>query len=463
MRWALRYQLLIPATLLLIWGVVSLGNRQASRQIEQLDEREDRKAWEVAQSLSADLPTALEQLPRLREENAGWDFAVFNGSELAFSTLKLGRREQQQIGMLPFDLEHDQRDCVVRVSGRWYWVSSFALDRWPPNYRFTAFYSGEHAETLDLQIKQRANLLTTAVGALILAGAWIISRRLSGRVIKIQQQVEKIARGDARHPLDERGSDEISQLARSVNELAGQLDAVKQQIQTAERSRVHSQIAGGVAHELRNGIHAARLSLEVFEENPNSIEMLHNAHAQLQSTEILVKRLLEASRHHKAEYRPVELQSLAQSVIEMVSPLCIHAEVDFESSVVLSSVRSVNDEAMRAALVNLCINGLEAAGRGGSLVLRIWEREQRYIRIEVEDSGPGPSPEIAATMFDPFITTKPEGVGLGLVLVRDAARQEGGAVFWRRENCRTIFALELPPLTPVAENELILVDSIVSR
>ena len=64
--------------------------------------------------------------------------------------------------------------------------------------------------------------------------------------------------------------------------------------------------------------------------------------------------------------------------------------------------------------------------------------------VEVSDSGPGPPGDIAAKLFQPFVTGKPEGVGLGLTVAMQVAEAHGGRVDWRREADRTCFRIELP-------------------
>src|SRR5262249_31585382 len=64
--------------------------------------------------------------------------------------------------------------------------------------------------------------------------------------------------------------------------------------------------------------------------------------------------------------------------------------------------------------------------------------------LEVWDTGPGPAPEVAERLFEPFVTGKPEGVGLGLAVARQVAEAHGGAITWTREGGRTCFRVELP-------------------
>jgi nitrogen-specific signal transduction histidine kinase len=71
--------------------------------------------------------------------------------------------------------------------------------------------------------------------------------------------------------------------------------------------------------------------------------------------------------------------------------------------------------------------------------------------MTVYDSGPGPSPEVAERLFEPFVTGKPEGVGLGLAVARQIAEAHGGCICWRRDEGRTCFRVELP-LAPIGKS-----------
>jgi signal transduction histidine kinase len=91
---------------------------------------------------------------------------------------------------------------------------------------------------------------------------------------------------------------------------------------------------------------------------------------------------------------------------------------------------------------NVIGNAVEAAGPGGSASVSL-ELTATGIIVEVADTGPGPPEGIAAKLFEPFVTGKEEGIGLGLAVARQAAAAHGGTVTWQREGGKTLFRITL--------------------
>ena len=128
-------------------------------------------------------------------------------------------------------------------------------------------------------------------------------------------------------------------------------------------------------------------------------------------------------------------------------------------------------DGFRTAVLNLSLNALEAAGEGGRVeIVVLPEREsnedelpaesasdnrlyQRAIAVEVRDSGDGPASEISDSLFEPFVTSKPEGVGLGLALAKSAAETAGGKLSWERRDGLTVFRFSVPAQQVAAKLE----------
>ena len=92
---------------------------------------------------------------------------------------------------------------------------------------------------------------------------------------------------------------------------------------------------------------------------------------------------------------------------------------------------------------NLIANAVDAVGTGGTVTVDL-HREGNSAVVDVSDTGPGPSPDVARRLFEPFVTGKPEGIGLGLAVARHAVEAHNGNITWKRENGCTTFRVEMP-------------------
>src|SRR5262249_56123791 len=95
--------------------------------------------------------------------------------------------------------------------------------------------------------------------------------------------------------------------------------------------------------------------------------------------------------------------------------------------------------------LNVLTNAMEAAGPGGTVEAELRVRANSA-KVSISDSGPGPAPDLAARLFEPFVTGKPEGVGLGLAVARQVVEAHGGAIGWRPGHAPPPF--QTPPPLP---------------
>ncbi len=167
-------------------------------------------------------------------------------------------------------------------------------------------------------------------------------------------------------------------------------------------------------------------------------ESLDVALRQLSLTEEQVRGFLSLG---KPEQQPPVAQPLSRIVAEvdrLVAPAARHGHVAWECEPPAADddPTVANAHSVRAGLLNLVLNGVQAAGSGGSTqptgsggrVRLSTERIGRHVQIHVADSGSGPPESLRSSMFEPFITSKPEGIGLGLALAKAAAEEHGGSL-----------------------------------
>ena len=187
----------------------------------------------------------------------------------------------------------------------------------------------------------------------------------------------------------------------------------------------------------------------------NALEHLGMAQANLRHAH----RFLDLGRAGKLRKEPCSLQGLIGEVVGLLTPQCRHGRIDLRWQPPPGEVTLTGDAGQLGQLfLNVISNGVEAAGPGGwveirlqisDLRLQIAQNQSAIVNlksaiIEVTDSGPGPPADVAARLFEPFVTGKPEGVGLGLAVARQVAEAHGGSLTWARPDGRTCFRIELP-------------------
>lgn len=308
-----------------------------------------------------------------------------------------------------------------------------------------------HAETAWRQARWEAVWPPLAIGGVTLLVMLLLSaalaQRLSRRFQTIQQLFARLADGKFDHAPATAPRDEVYELTLSANQLSDQLATMRDQISRTERLRLLAQLASGLAHQLRNAVTGAKMAIQLHQrrcrEQVND-ESLSVALRQLAITEEQIKGLLTLGRRDEYCASGGRLETVLDEIEMLLQPICEHARVTLQCNRTAGDkeIQFENVNTIKAALLNLVLNGMEAAGPDGVVSIDT-ETSGDCLRIQVADNGPGPPAEVESTLFDPFVTTKPEGVGMGLALVQFAANQYGGRVTWRRDALRTIFTLEL--------------------
>lgn len=296
-------------------------------------------------------------------------------------------------------------------------------------------------------------VLAVAAGtlALLVPLSLRTTRALAARVTAVERHVDRIAAGEFGARLGAGpGGDEVGRLAAGVDRLGATLETLRSSLVAGERQRLLGQLAAGFAHELRNAITGARLAIDVHERRCQGTapadESLAVAKRQLAILEEEVRGLLALGRPTEAARGPVAIDDLLAAVRDLTAARADHAGVRLECDLPTGITLVGRADSLRAALVNLALNAVEAAGRGG-LVRLTGSLAAGRIDLAVEDSGGGPPEAIRASLAEPFVTGKAEGIGLGLAIVKAVAEDHGGSLAWGRSHGRTRFAISLPAET----------------
>lgn len=290
-------------------------------------------------------------------------------------------------------------------------------------------------------------LITGICSAVVVAlVATIVVTRIGHRVESLNKQVNTIASGSFDQIEPKGPRDALFSLAQSVNSMSEQLARSTAQIAQNERARLINLIASGLAHSLRNYLTGARLAIQTIDQNDVNREAVDIAVQQMRLAEESIQRLLAVRvDSDTTRSEPMSLAQVRNQIVELVSPIAQHHRVQFaveDLGAPVSNYLTDDGNAIVGALLNLVMNAIEAAGPGGIVNCEASVSESNnssQVAWKIRDNGPGPSPEIVNSMFEPFATTKKEGVGIGLPMCERIANRNGGRIAWHRDGAWTVF------------------------
>ncbi len=307
----------------------------------------------------------------------------------------------------------------------------------------------DESKRRDAKMRAAAWPLATGLSTVFLltAVALFLTQRLIGRLSRLSVQVDRIAEGQFDTDIDAGTNDEVASLGQGVRRMSHQLQQMWDSLQRTQGEKLLHQIAGGLAHQLRNSLTGARMAVELHSgkcETSND-ESLKVALVQLEQTDDAVRRLLLVAAGKQDDDRPTELTTAIDDVRTTIASTAKHLQVDVQWKISdeLERWHVTDGPSLSAAVSNLVLNAIEVARE---VIVTATRNEQEAI-IQVIDNGPGPANEIEAELFEPFVTSKPEGLGLGLPLVKRSAQRLGGSIQWQRDCNKTIFQLNVH-LTP---------------
>jgi len=210
--------------------------------------------------------------------------------------------------------------------------------------------------------------------------------------------------------------------------------SIRSQLIQSERLALVGRLLASVSHELNNPLQAIQNALFLLKEENLSNQASQDLDIILSEAErmaALIERLRSAYRPVRIkDFRPVELNSLIEDVHALISTHMRQKEIAFEfvPDPHLPNVSGLSDQ-IRQVVLNLFLNAIEVMKPGGRLTVQTRALlPQNEVLLSVKDTGPGIDPQILPRIFDPFITSKHTGTGLGLTITHDIIEQHHGRI-----------------------------------
>ena len=238
---------------------------------------------------------------------------------------------------------------------------------------------------------------------------------------------------------------------REAERLQQRTARLREQLQQANRLATLGQITAGVGHEIRQPVTAVRVLAEngerlvAREEYQGLADIFGRITALSERIGTITDELRRFSRRREHAPREVPIAQVIEGAMLLLSDRIAGAEIALSLPDAEAAQATVRGEhvALEQVLVNLIQNAIDAAGRGGRIALSA-ETGEKACRLRVADNGPGLGEAQRAELFQPFATTKPEGLGLGLVISQDIMRSLGGDLRAEHPAVGACFVMEIP-------------------
>ena len=206
----------------------------------------------------------------------------------------------------------------------------------------------------------------------------------------------------------------------------------RMRVRETERLAHIGQLAASLAHEIRNPLSSAKMSiqdlLKKLSVSGNDKRRLEIVAKEVDRVDRLVTEMLDFAKPTRFEFRPARIWPLIDSCLEVLNTKIQEKNVNILKSrgKVISKI-SLDREKMEQAILNVLLNSIEAVDRGGRITISV-TNSRESLRIKISDNGVGIKKEDLPYIFDPFFSTKRTGTGLGLANAKKVVKAHGGSV-----------------------------------
>jgi signal transduction histidine kinase len=274
-------------------------------------------------------------------------------------------------------------------------------------------------------------IMAVAGLALVVVLGYLTAQTIAHPLERLAKQAKSLPAADVQRV---GGGAELDHLVDAMNRMLAE-------VRRAERLAVMGRMAAGVAHEIRNPLSSMKMTVQMLQEGAPDREPYHLLLREIERLELTAAELVGVSQPLRRER--VKLDTVVGEVLELMRRQLEHLSIRVEQRFEPAPDVEVDVARFKRCVMNLVLNGAQAMPSGGPIRVGVSARNGR-VRLEVSDEGPGVPPDVRDRVFEPFVTTKQDGVGLGLALTKRIVEDHGGSIGFDPGERGTTFWIELP-------------------
>jgi signal transduction histidine kinase len=292
------------------------------------------------------------------------------------------------------------------------------------------------AETSELTAATSAVTRAIVLGAVLSAVLMMfVGQFVVGRVTAPLQRLVTFVRSLSPSDFNKRAAvsnDEFGAVAEAFNGLLDRLEQAQTALVRSEKLAVAGLLAARIAHDVRNPLSSIKMQTQLLQarlhRDPEDRATFASVLGDINQVESVITDLVELARPGDLKREPTSINLVITDALEQLGPQFAHRKIAVRTSLApdLPEI-TVDSRRLRQALLNVLLNASDAMTTGGTIEVHS-RAELSAVVVDICDDGCGIDPELSHRVFDPFISTKREGVGLGLVNAKAVVEGHGGRI-----------------------------------
>jgi signal transduction histidine kinase len=295
--------------------------------------------------------------------------------------------------------------------------------------------------------RQLIGIWGTAIVAAALMSS-LFARRILRPIQLLDQAAARIAEQDYSARVPEAGGDELARLGRTFNQMSASLQEARGELIRQEQLSTIGRLASSIVHDLRNPLAAIYGGAEMMVDGELNAQqtqrVAQSIYRSSRAIKDLLQELVDVSRGRMQAPEACALWEIVGAAVDSQRPLAEQQNVTIEAAIDPAFEVLLERGRMERVFLNLVSNALEAMPGGGAITIAA-ERSEGQVVVRVSDTGPGIPKEIRDRLFQPFVTARRNGLGLGLALSRQTVLAHGGEL-WVEDSAAAgaCFCVSLP-------------------
>lgn len=316
-------------------------------------------------------------------------------------------------------------------------------------------YSTSEISALVKAITIRFMMFTFGLAVLCLLVFFFISRSLVAPLTRLAQTARKVGEGERQLRVLPGNLPETREVSMAFNAMLDSLERSRKAVEEANREMAHQNLLAEmgkfsmmIAHEIKNPLGIIKSSVDILKKDPaadSGALLIGYIEEEIQRINSLIEDFLSFAKPAKPSFRIVDANHMLKGCIDRFSRLKALENMEIKRSIPEESCLSYLDpDLCRRAIDNILKNAMESSQGSGIIYVEATASDETW-RLQIADEGEGIPEDMLEKIFDPFVTTRAKGTGLGLAYTSQVISAHGGKVSAQnRKSGGAVFCIEIP-------------------